>query len=66
MISCNKAMSVDSFNDSFYLTIGGSNSVDDDGDNNYGSVDNDVAEDYIVGGDNNGNDGDNRKGEGRK
>ena len=63
-ISYNNAMSINGFNDSFYLTIGGSDNVDGDGDCD--SVDSDVPDDSVVGGDGGGNDDDGRKGEERR
>ena len=64
MISCNNTMSVDGFNDSFYSAIGGSNSVDSDG--NCGSVDNDVDGGRVDDGDCDGNGSDDMKGERRR
>ena len=51
MISYNSVMSIDGFNDSFYWTIGGFDSFG--GDDDYSSVDSDIAGGNIIGRDDN-------------
>ena len=65
VISFNSVMSVDDFKVNFCYIIGGSDSVAGDN-NDYSSVDSDVAQGSVVGEDDSGNDDDDRKGKGRR